>query len=193
MISTLKYLLSLIYTLFKFTQKVIVGPAKKLWKRCDPLTSWYAKKWKQVCYDKYGDFLWKKAAKMIAATVCCFYLSLCVLGFIFDLGYYLSTKRVETIYLSDSVELEDDLWSAKGCKEKQCTSDNAVYFRIRNTWFNNVWSICTHGQIFLPDITAAVIPTGQARCKVVSYGLRYRIAIVFNYFPQILQAECEVE
>ena len=45
----------------------------------------------------------------------------------------------------------------------------------------------------LTDITAAGIPTGQAKCEVISYGLRYRLVMIFNYYPQILQVNCQIE
>ena len=193
MIEKVKYIISVIYTIFKFIENCFIIPFKKFWNFCAPLRNWYNKQWKKWCYDKYGDFFWKRALCIICATIAFLYTMVCVLEFIFDLGYYLSTKKVETIYLSDSVELEDGLWSAKGCPSKQCSSDNALYFRIKNTWFNNIWNIWNHGQIFFPDITAAGIPTGQAKCEVISYGLRYRLVMIFNYYPQILQVNCQVE
>ena len=128
---------------------------------------------------------------MICATIASLYVVICFLEFTFDVIYYYSTKKVETIYLSDSVELEDGLWSAKGCPTKECSSDNALYFRIKNTWFNNIWNILHHGQIFLPDIISSAVPTGQTRCNVISYGLRYRFVMIFNYYPQILSVSCE--
>ena len=96
-------------------------------------------------------------------------------------------------YALYSVELEDGLWSAKGCPTKECSSDSALYFRIKNTWFNNIWNIWHHGQIFFTDIVAADVPTGQSECQVISYGLRYRLVMIFNYYPQILEVKCHAE
>ena len=193
MIEKVKYIISVIYTIFKFIENCFIIPFKKFWNFCTPVRNWYIKQWKKWCYDKYGDFFWKRALCMICATIASLYILICVLEFLFDIGYYLSTKKVETIYLSDSVELEDGLWSAKGCPTKECSSDNALYFRIKNTWFNNIWNIWNHGQIFFPDGIAAGIITGQSKCTIISYGLRYRLVMVFNYYPQILQVNCQAE
>ena len=193
MMEKIKYTISFMYTIFKFTENCFIIPFKKFWNFCTPVRNWYSEKWKKYCYDKYGDFFWKRALYMICATIGSLYIALCFLEFTFDVVYYYSTKKVETIYLSDSVELEDGLWGAKGCPSKKCSSDNALYFRIKNTWFNNIWNIWNHGQIFFPDIISSGIPTGQAKCEVISYGLRYRIVMIFNYYPQILQVNCQIE
>lgn len=189
-IEKFKYLITIFYSIFKLIEKCIIIPIKRVLIFCKPFTDWYKSIWKKYCYDKYGDFLYKKASTMIFYTICSIYIVFSILSFTFDCLYYLSTKKVETIYLSDSVELEEDLWSAKGCPTKDCSSDNALYFRIKSTWFNNIWNLWNHKQIFLPDIIASSVPTGQAQCKVISYGLRYRIFMIFNYYPQILQVQC---
>jgi hypothetical protein len=193
MIDKVKYIVSCIYAIFKFIENCFIIPFKKFWDFCTPVRNWYKRLWKKYCYDKYDDFLWKRAIIMIFSTLGTLYLVLSIFEFTFDLTYYLCTKKVETIYLSDSVELEDGLWSAKGCPTKECSSDNALYFRIKNTWFNNIWNLVHHGQIFFPDGIAAGVPTGQTECKVISYGLRYRLVMIFNYYPQILQVNCQAE
>lgn len=162
---------------------------KKIWTYVKAGLVKYKNAWNRYTHDKYGDFVLKRAIAFVLLTL----VAIEVLGFVFDLGYYLITKKEETIYLSDSVELEDGLWGAKGCPTKDCSSDTALYFRIKNTWFNNIWNILHHGQIFFPDGIAAGIITGQAKCRVISYGLRYRIVMIFNYYPQILQVNCQAE
>lgn len=193
MIDRIKYIISVIYTIFKFIENCFIIPFKKFWNFCAPVRNWYKKQWKKYCYDEYGDFFWKRALCMILATICSAYVVISILEFAFDVCYYYTTKKVETIYLSDSVELEDGLWSAKGCPTKECSSDSALYFRIKNTWFNNIWNIWHHGQIFFTDIVAAGVPTGQSECQVISYGLRYRLVMIFNYYPQILEVKCHAE
>lgn len=193
MIDRIKYIISVIYTIFKFIENCFIIPFKRFWNFCTPVRNRYKKLWKRYCYDEYGDFFWKRALCMILATGFSAYVVISVLEFVFDACYYYTTKKVETIYLSDSVELEDGLWSAKGCPTKECSSDSALYFRIKNTWFNNIWNLWHHGQIFFTDIIAAGVPTGQSECRVISYGLRYRLVMIFNYYPQILEVKCQVE
>lgn len=180
----------IIYTLSKLLENCILNPIKRVWQFIAPVRNWYNRKWKEYCYDKYDDFLWKKAARMIGLTLLSIYAAICFVEFTLDLGYYLLTKKEETIYLSDSVELENDLWGVKGCPTKACSSDNALYFRIKNTWFNNIWNIFHNGQVFFPDGIASGVLTGQSKCRVISYGLRYRLVMVLNYYPQILEVEC---
>lgn len=179
--------------LLKIVKVIIIKPIKKVLDVCAPLLKWYKTKWIEYTYDRFGDFDKVRGAKMILYTIISFYVIISILGFTFDLGYYLYTKKTETIYLSDSVELDSDnnLWGVKGCPTKDCDSNTALYFRIRNTWFNTLWNIKTNGSIFLPDVIAAGVPTGQSKCEVTSYGLRYRILMVYNYYPQILQVKCQ--
>ena len=169
------------------------NPHKKICKYLNPLWVKYKFYWNKYTHDKYGDFLIKRAVAMIIATATSLFILVEVIEFTFDAGYYLATRKEETIYLSDSVELEDGLWGAKGCPTRECNSEDALYFRIKNSWFNNIWNIIHHGQIFFPDGISAGVPTGQTECNVISYGLRYRIVMIFNYYPQILEVHCKAE
>jgi len=193
MIDKIKYIVSCIYTVFKFIEQCFISPIKKVLKFCEPLTNRYKKLWNKYCYDKYGDFLYKKAGMMIIGTIASMYIVLCILGFLFDLSYYIATKHEETIYLSDSVELDSDesIWGVKGCPTRECDSNTALYFRIKMSWFNQLWNIVHNGKLFFPDAIAAGVPTGQTECSVISYGLRYRILMIYNYYPQILQVRCQ--
>lgn len=189
--SKIKSLIQFIINVLVFIENIFIKPAKKVYEYCKPYLQWYGNLFSKYTHDKYGDFIYKKAVVMIVATLASIYIIIEAIIFTFDVAYYLSTRKEETIYLSDSVELEDGLWSAKGCPTRECNSENALYFRIKNTWFNNIWNIWHHGQIFLPDIVASSVPTGQSECNVISYGLRYRIFMIFNYYPQILNVECK--
>lgn len=192
MIENIKYIISIIYTIFKFIENCIVRPIKKILKICEPLTNEYKRLWNNFTHDKYGDFIYKRAIYMIFATVINLYIVYSILGFMVDLGYYLSTKKTEIIYLSDSVELDsdDNIWGVNGCPTQDCDSSTALYFRIKTTWFNQIWNLFHHQQLFFADGIAAGVPTGQTKCEVISYGLRYRILMIYNYYPQILQVKC---
>ena len=183
----------LIFNSWLIIQNCIVCPIKKICKYLNPLWVKYKFYWNKYTHDKYGDFLIKRAVAMIIATATSLFILVEVIEFTFDAGYYLATRKEETIYLSDSVELEDGLWGAKGCPTRECNSEDALYFRIKNSWFNNIWNIIHHGQIFFPDGISAGVPTGQTECNVISYGLRYRIVMIFNYYPQILEVHCKAE
>lgn len=191
----IKSLFTSIFKIILFIQKVILSPIKKVWLFIRPAWIKYKALFYKYTHDKYGDFILKRAVAFVATTLVSLWLSLIVVEFLFDTVYYLATKRTETIYLSDSVELETDksLWGVKGCPTKDCNSDTALYFRIKLTWFNSVWSLLFHQKMFYPDSIAAGVPTGQTECQIVSYGLRYRILMLWNYYPQIIDVKCHSE
>lgn len=177
---------------WKIFNAIIVDPLRKVTRFCQPAINWYKKKWVAYTYDKFDDFIYKRGFVMIIYTIVLIYLILSIFAMILDIGYYLATKKVETIYLSDSVELtvDESLWGVKGCPTASCESTSALYFRIKNSWFNQAWNIIHNHQLFFPDIVAAGVPTGQTKCEVVSYGLRFRILMMYNIYPQILQVKC---
>lgn len=189
----IKYIIQCVYTVFKFIENCFIIPFKKLLAFCEPITKRYKELWKKVVYDKYGDFLYKRAILMIFYTISAIYFLFVIIGFTFDIVYYKCTKRVETIYLSDSVELdsESNIWGVKGCPTLNCDSNTALYFRIKTSWFNQFWNIYHNKHLFYSDIIAAAVPTGQAKCEVISYGLRYRVLMMYNYYPQILHVNCQ--
>jgi hypothetical protein len=78
----------------------------------------------------------------------------------------------------------------RGCHTRNCDSDSSLYYRIRPSLFNQLWSITHNGTIFLPDAIGSSVPTGLTLCEVDSYGLRLRILMTFNIYPSVLKITC---
>jgi hypothetical protein len=137
----------------------------------------------------------RAAAAMITATfIFAWWVMLPLLGFLVDASLYAATvKRDEVVYMFNSQEIsgEDNVHSVQGCHSLPCTDANSIYFRIRGTWFNEVWSVLNHGALFFPDFVAAAIPVTVSECKITSYGLRAKLFMRgVEVYPDLLASSC---
>ena len=160
---------------------------RALWARCV-----YAK-------DAYGDPEFSKArgGLMIIATLAACYLTYCVVAVTATLPWYLATVRhAEQLYLSNSQNISTqaeshDVHEVHGCETLPCTDQNTVTFRVRATWFNEVWSILHHGSLFYPGYVAAAVSPVLNRCVITSYGIRKKLLIrSWDVYPDLVQVEC---
>lgn len=138
----------------------------------------------------------RRAAGFVAGSfVFVWFVLLPLLGLCFDLGLYLLTvRRSEVVYLTNSQEIEPDVnvHSVQGCHFLPCSEDNSVYFRIRATLFNELWSIFHGHGLFFPDYVAASVPVSLSQCTITSYGLRLRLLVrSVDIFPDLLTTECQ--
>lgn len=154
---------------------------------------WYRKIWVKYTYNKYDEFVYKKGVATALVTLACLVIIPMILCFLLRTGYYFATCKKERIYLIQSEEIypDDNVWAVRGCYHENCDSDTSLYYRIEPSLFHQTWNIINHGNIFLPDAIGASVPTGLTQCEVVSYGLRLRILMTFNIYPNILQINCE--
>lgn len=107
--------------------------------------------------------------------------------------YFTTVKRDEIVYLTNSQEIipHENEHSVQGCHAIPCTDQNSVYFRIRASYFNEVWSIAHGHGLFFPDYVAASVPVAVSRCKITSYGLRIKLLMRgLDIYPDLLQTEC---
>ena len=107
--------------------------------------------------------------------------------------YFATVKRDEIVYLTNSQEIlpHENEHSVQGCHAIPCTDQNSIYFRIRATNFNEVWSIMQGHGLFFPDYVAASVPVAVSRCKITSYGLRIKLLMRgLDIYPDLLQTEC---
>ncbi len=108
----------------------------------------------------------------------------------FNYGHF----NKEIIYLNAKNEVDPsrDVWSVSGCENRpDCTSEDAVSFRVKGSLANNVWSIATKRGPFLPDFVADPIPNVPSECTVTSYGFRNRVFSKWlNLYPTLLEAQC---
>ena len=77
-------------------------------------------------------------------------------------GTCATVRHDEQLYLSNSQNLSGqadghEIHEVYGCETLPCTDQNTVTFRVRATWFNEVWSVLHHGALFYPGYVAAAV------------------------------------
>lgn len=109
-------------------------------------------------------------------------------------SYALTAHVNESIYLRGSQELSasDSLHAVKGCRVMPCDDADAIYFRVENDLFSNLWSL-SHGRgLFFPEYVAAAVPYETTQCVASSFGFRFRGTVRWlNLFPQLLAVSCD--
>lgn len=154
---------------------------------------WYKGIWINYTYNKYGEFLYKKAAVMLVITFTSLIIAYSAMTLVFQTAYYFATYKKETIYLSQSEEIypDDNIWNVRGCYTEYCDSNSSIYFRINPSVFHHLWNLIHSGRVFLPDMLGSSVPTGLTKCEIVSYGIRMRMTMLFNIYPKILKISCD--
>ena len=160
----------------------------------------YRALWARCVYarDAYGDPEFSKArgGMMIIATIAVCYLVYCVAAVAVTLPWYLATVRHdEQLYLSNSQNLSNlqggEIHEVYGCETLPCTDQNTVTFRVRATWFNEVWSVLHHGSLFYPGYVAAAVNPVVNRCVITSYGIRRKLLVqAWELYPDLVQVKC---
>jgi hypothetical protein len=106
----------------------------------------------------------------------------------------MTAKRNEVVYLTNSQEIDhiNNVHSIQGCESLPCTDRDSIYFRIRFSWFNLLWT-WVHGKIwFYPDYVAAAVPPVVSKCIITTYGIRLKTFMrSFNMYPDLVQVTCE--
>jgi hypothetical protein len=139
-----------------------------------------------------GKFTLKKFALSLVAFIVASYIILNSMDFMWEGTKYLFTvKKDEIVFLSDSNEISDDVYNVKGCEAETCSVENSLYFRIEADAFAQVWSLTNKGTIFFPDYISAIVAPGINKCKITSYGTRWKFLIRhWNIYPRILDIKC---
>lgn len=172
--------------------KVIRRPA--LW-----LFHQYRRLWDAVVYvkNRKGKEVFsptRGGVLLLVSIVSLWYLPWPIMGFAWDISWYLATARVrETIYLTQSQEIypDDDIHSVKACETAICDDQETFYFRVRPRTFNHFWAIAKKGDFFFPDLVSAAVPPGLNECIVSSYGIRAKFFIKhWDIYPDLLEARC---
>ena len=130
---------------------------------------------------------------MIAASLASVVVAFVLISLVFQVTYYWTTHKKETVYLIQSEQIypDENIWGVRGCYTEHCVINTSVYFRINPSIFHHLWNLADNGHFFLPDALGASVPTGLTRCEVVSYGIRVRVLMMFNIYPNILKITCE--
>lgn len=154
--------------------------------------------WDKFVYteDQYQNRLFSKTragAFLAVSAIFAWYMLVPLLGLLLDTGIYLTTKRHEVVYLTNSQEIlpEENEHSVQGCYNLPCSDENSIYFRIRTTFFNQLWSLFHGRGLFFPDYVAAAVPVSISKCTITTYGLRAKLLRRgFDWYPDLLEAQC---
>lgn len=149
--------------------------------------------WATVIIDPYGKPVFSKtrAGFMVIATgVFWFFMLWPLLGLATDSVIYLLTAQVDEhviLLSSQQLDSEKNTHMVEGCAELPCSDRNSLYFKVRGSLFNDLWTIAhLRGIQFYPDSVAAPIPMDVSECVITSYGLRQNLIAGFHLFPEIL-------
>ena len=190
---SLRSFLQIIVTFVQSVWSVIKTPCGFIGGKLAIFLRWYKNLWVRLTHNKYDEFVYKRGVAMVAGTVVAAVVIPWTLAVILDSGYYLATHKKESIYLIQSEEIfpEDNIWAVRGCYNQNCDSESSLYYRIKPSMFNHLWSLSHGDGIFLPDAIGSSVPTGLTKCEVDSYGIRLRILMTFNIYPSVLKIMCE--
>lgn len=189
----LKSFIRLILSIFAFVWGVIGAPLRFIGRQLARLLAWYKRIWVKFTHNKYGEFVYKRGLIMAVSSLAALVIIPTVLCLLLRTTYYLATYKKEKIYLIQSEEIypTENTWAVRGCYTQNCDSENSLYYRIEPSLFHQLWSLSHEGSIFLPDAIGSSVPTGMTQCEVVSYGIRLRILMIFNIYPNILKINCD--
>lgn len=188
--------------IFDRTFKIFVGVTFPIFKFfvwiLTPIFRFYKGAWSRNVYsnDEYGNRFFRpvNALVFIIGT----FILWSLIGTAINLTYYstlyaLTNNTHELIYMTNSQEVDsdNDIFSAQGCESLPCNQDTAIYFRIQATLFNHLYNYWHEGSMFYSDFVAASIPPTVTKCKVTSYGFRFKLLMRNSeIYPYLLSAEC---
>ena len=62
--------------------------------------------------------------------------------------------------------------------------------RARYSLFNELWSLAHGHGFFYPELVASSVPYEVSECRVTTYGVRQRLLVKLNLYPDLLAATC---
>ena len=169
-----------------------------LWRPLRSSVTWllrqYIRLWNLAVHtsDQYGVLRFSKVRAMVFVGATLVFFSL--LPMMGDTALYLGTVKHEVVYLNNSQEILpiEGIHSVQGCQRLPCTERESIYFRIRPTVFNEVWSLLHHHTWFFPDYVAAAVPPVVSRCEAITYGVRLKLFVRgFNVYPDLIDVSCQ--
>lgn len=120
-------------------------------------------------------------------------------GLVFTFWYWPLVQHDETLYLYNSQKISegldpystwDDVHEVHGCETLPCTDQTSVTFRVRASWFNELWSIYHNGSLFYPGYVAGAVAPVMERCTITSYGIRKKFRTLmrtWDIFPDLIK------
>lgn len=162
--------------------------------------------WFRLVYgkDKYGAkrfSIWRGFATifgtLVFATILWAHIWFALVGVVW---YLPLVQHNEVLYLYNSQKISegltdstwDDIHEVHGCETLPCTDQTSVTFRVRASWFNEVWSIYHHGTLFYPGYVAGAVAPVMEKCTITSYGIRKKFRTLlrsWDVYPDLLQVK----
>lgn len=172
-------------------------------------TRWFARQyrdlWLSVVYykDEYGVQRFSKlrgfatifATTIIAAIVIVHLWA----GLVFTFWYLPLVQHDETLYLYNSQKISegidpystwDDIHEVHGCETLPCNDQTSVTFRVKATWFNELWSVYHNGSLFYPGYVAGAVAPIMNKCTITSYGIRKKFRTLmrsWDIYPDLIK------
>jgi len=153
----------------------------------------YKKLWIKITFNRQGKFVYKRAFMSIVGTFVFIMLIPNFLMIFLNTGLYALTVKTETVYLylTEEIYPNQGIWSLKGCKSVACNRNSSIYYRIKPSYFNHIWSLLTSFSLFLPDVLGSSVPPGVSKCEIKSYGFRFKTLMNWDIYPDVLRISCE--
>lgn len=120
-------------------------------------------------------------------------------GLVFTFWYFPLVQHDEVLYLYNSQKISDgldpysswdDVHEVHGCETLPCTDQTSVTFRVRASWFNEIWSIYHNGSLFYPGYVAGAVAPVMEKCTITSYGIRKKFRTLlrtWDIFPDLIK------
>ena len=168
------------------------SPLGWLYRTGSRFAGWYRRKiWQRFARKLDGSFGKRRVAAIVFGTAFAVWMIPAMIGAVWQGTLMLTTWRTETIFLTNSEEVGEDVFAIKGCRKIPCSEADATYFRVRSTLAHTIYAFGTRGNAFYPDYTASVVAPGVNSCDVTSYGIRIKALMRgWDVYPDMLDAVC---
>ncbi len=170
---------------------------------------WLAKRyrdmWLSLVYknDEYGVARFSKVRGFGVLIGTSIVVSLLIIhiwaGLVFTFWYWPLVNHDETLYLYNSQKISegidpystwDDIHEVHGCETLPCTDQTSVTFRVRASWFNELWSVYHNGSLFYPGYVAGAVAPVMNQCTITSYGIRKKFRTLmrsWDIYPDLIK------
>lgn len=168
------------------------SPLGWLYRTVGKLAGWYRRRvWQRFARKADGNLGKRRVSAILFSTAFAFWMIPAMIGAVWQGTLMLTTWENETIFLTNSEEVGDDVFAIKGCRKIPCSEADATYFRVRSTLAHTIYAFGTRGNAFYPDYTASVVAPGVNSCEVTSYGIRVKALMRgWDVYPDMLDAVC---
>lgn len=186
----------------------IIRPAtSRLFRAARYLAKKYRDLWLSLVYyeDQYKVRRFSRLRGFFTAFATAIISSILIMhlwaGLVAVFWYWPLVQHDETLYLYNSQKISegidhystwDDIHEVHGCETLPCSDQTSVTFRVKATWFNEIWSIYHNGSLFYPGYVAGAVAPVMQQCTITSYGIRKKFRTLlrsWDIFPDLIQVK----